>query len=135
LTYLGNRFLDNEITNRIRLESYYKNRDKKIELKLTDLALPSEEFEEDYFEREIFLDRIRELFEDFSFTTELERNIAQVMVYGKMGDWKKLRVSSKLAIGKFFKVREKVIADLKLYLEVNLDDKEKILLKEFLAEE
>jgi hypothetical protein len=114
LTFLGD-ITDQEILNKIRLHFYHKTRDKKIRIRTID------EFEQKYDtiedrEREEMLEEVKRLFEDYSFETKLERDIVNLVVDGREGDWKRLQRKSKMSIENFYKLRDVTLDKLKKYI-------------------
>jgi DNA-directed RNA polymerase specialized sigma subunit len=135
LTFLGD-ILDQEILNIIRLDRYHKSRDKKLEGKLKKQVVdePIKFFSYRDQEKEEILGEFKELFESFSFKSKLERDIIYTMVYGKMGDWTKLRKESKMSVGKFAKIRQQISIELKEYILEKSSPRMKDVLKEILEE-
>lgn len=135
ITFLGNKFLDQEIMNIIRLESYHRQRDQKLQHKIRDDVLQKPEIKDECdFEKEELLEEIKKLVENYSFDNSLERDIAFVMTYGKVGDWARLQKKSGLGIGKFYKLRLLVSKKLRDHIDINCSPQLKEVLKDFLKE-
>ena len=135
LTFLGD-ILDQEILNIIRLDWYYKSRDRKLEGKLRDQVVdePIPFFDEEQQEREHVLEEVKVLVENFSFGSEIERDIVRTIIYGKVGDWIRLRKKSGLGIGKFNKVRQEIIEKLKSYIKEKSSPKVRDVILEIVSE-
>jgi hypothetical protein len=138
LTFLGD-ILNQEILNIIRLDLYYKTRDKKLEDKLK-LHYPIEEqvnesrdYDED-FERQEMLEEMKTLFENYPFKNQIDRDIVYTMIYGKMGDWSKLSKRLGVGLGKLYKMRLQIIEDLRNYIEAHCSTRLKCILQELLVE-
>jgi hypothetical protein len=85
-------------------------------------------------ERDTVLTEVRTLMENFNFGSQIERDVVNVMIYGKVGDWAKLRRSYDLGIGKFNKIRQEVVEELKEYLIKNCSKKTKDVIFEVISE-
>lgn len=138
LTFLGD-ILNQEILNIIRLDLYYKNRDKKLETKLKAQNPVEEQVAntvdiECSFERQEMLDEVRELFENFPFESQTDRDIVYTMIYGKMGDWSRLSKRLGIGPGKLYKMRLQIVEKLRNHIETNCSTKLKCVLKEVLVE-
>src|SRR4030043_698356 len=134
ITFLGD-ILNQEILNKIRLPLYHRQRDWKLEARLRtsdDFASQTEAFKDNDFEREEFFGDVRTLFENYSFTDQLERDIAYTFVYGKIGDWTKLQKKSGLGIGVFYRKRTELKEKLKAYILDNSTPKMKAILDEII---
>lgn len=134
LTFLGD-ILDQEILNIIRLDYYYKSRDKKLEVRLREQIIdePIQFQDEERQERESILEEVRTLLENFTFSSNIERDIVHTMIYGKTGDWTKLRKKSGLGFGKFTKTRQEVINKLKEYIENSTSQKTKAVIVDIIS--
>jgi hypothetical protein len=135
MTFLTD-IIDQEILNIIRMDLYYKTRDRKLAAKVANAQEVENEindYEED-FEKEALLEEVRILLENFNFDDVLERDIVYTTLYGKIGDWTRLQKKSGLGIGVFYKAREKTIKKLREYIISSCSDKMKSVLKEVLAE-
>jgi len=135
LTFLGD-ILDQEILNIIRLDWWYKSRDKKLVDKLKDQVIdePVSFFDEEKQEKASVLEEVRSLIENFKFESEIERDIVNTIIYGKVGDWVKLRKKSGLGIGKFNKVRKAVIEKLKNHIKEKSSPKTLAVILEIIGE-
>lgn len=132
LTFLGD-IVDQEILNIIRLNLYHKSRDNKIKTKLNaEFELPVSTTED--FEKEELLSEVKQLFENFSFNSMLERDIVYTTVYGKSGDWSRLQKKSKKSIADFFKLRTEVMEKLKKHVLDNCSPRMKEILQNVLEE-
>lgn len=134
LTFLGD-ILDQEIMNIIRLESYHRTRDYKLKGRIKEdvLQIPEVRDEVD-FERDELLEEVKRLMENYSFDSALERDIAFVMAYGKVGDWARLQKKSGMGIGKFYKLRLQVSKKLRDHIHTNCSTQLQAVLKDFLKE-
>lgn len=135
LTFLGD-ILDQELMNIVRMDNWYRTRDKKLEYKLRSQVISeSEEFpDEESKEKEMVLEEIKELLEKFSFDSRLERNIVNTIIYGKSGDWTKLRKESGVSSIKFSKIRKEIIEKLKKYILEGSSTRVKDLLHDIVTE-
>ena len=134
LTFLGD-ILDQEIMNIIRLESYHRTRDYKLKGKIKNDVLQIPEVKDEVgFERDELLEEIKRLMENYSFGSAIERDIAYVMAYGKVGDWARLQKKSGIGIGKFYKLRLQVSKKLRDHIYTNCSIQLQAVLKDFLKE-
>jgi len=135
LTWLGD-CLPQELMNKVRLDQYHRSRDYKLEKKLRDQLVdePLQFFSEEDQERKEVLEEVRNLLENMPWDTTLEREMANIMIYGKSGDWNKLQRSSNLGIGKFSKLRKKVIEYLRSYIMEHCSDKTREILRSIVTE-
>jgi len=135
LTFLGD-ILDQEILNIIRLDNYHRTRDRKIEDKLRREILdePYTFSDEGSQEKTSILEELRFLFENFNFSSQLDRDIVSTMIYGKTGDWVRLQRKSKLSVSKFNKRRQEVIGKLRIYIKEKSSQKVLDVIKEILDE-
>jgi hypothetical protein len=135
LTFLGD-ILDQEILNIIRLDWYYKSRDRKLVGKLKEQVIdePVSFFDEEKQEKANVLEEVKLLVENFNFESEIERDIVRTIIYGKVGDWVRLRKKSGLGIGKFNKVRQGVIKKLKIHIEEKASLKTRAVILEIVSE-
>jgi hypothetical protein len=117
LTFLGD-ITDQEIRNKIRLHFYHKTRDKKIRLRTIDELEPRVTTIEEH-EKEEMLEEVKRLFENYAFKSKLERDIVNLVVYGREGEWKKLQKKSKMSIENFYALRDKILKELKTYILEN----------------
>jgi len=135
LTFLGD-ILDQEILNIIRLDNYHKARDKKIEDKLRREILdePFSFSGEEQYEKSEVLEELRILFENFNFSSQLDRDIINTIIYGKVGDWVRLQKKSDLSAGKFNRRRREVLGELRGYIEKKGTPRVRAVIKEILNE-
>lgn len=132
LTFLGD-ILDQEILNIIRLHHYYKTREFKIKVRLTQELGNTIEPEEDVEKLEL-LERVKNLCESYSFGSELERDIIFTQIYGKLGDWSKLQARSDMGIGSFYKLRDQTLKKLRAHIIENCEPRMQEVLKQVLEE-
>jgi DNA-directed RNA polymerase specialized sigma subunit len=117
LTFLGD-IADQEILNKIRLHFYHKTRDKKIRDRTAEeFVLKTTSIEE--YEKDEMLDEMKRLFENYTFDTKLERDIVNLIVYGRGGAWNKLLKRSKMNIDHFYKLRDATLKKLRVYILEN----------------
>gem|GEM_PF-2947313 len=135
LTFLGD-ILPQELKNVVSLDRYHSKRDYKLEKRLRKQVIdePIRFFDEIDQERNLVLEEIRELLEKFSFGSEIERDVANVLIYGRLGDWSKLQKKSGLKSGNFAKVRKGVVDKLKSHILTECSEHTKNVLKEILGE-
>ncbi len=135
LTFLGD-ILDQEILNIIRLEYYHRSRSRKLEGKLKgqviDESIPF--YDEESRERDLVLEEVRTLIESYKFSSKLERDIINTIIYGKVGDWVKLRKKSGLGVAKFNKTRQLVVEKLKTYISEKSSSKTRDVILEIVSE-
>jgi len=135
LTFLGD-ILPQELRNVVSLDRYHNKRDYKLEKRLRKQVVdePIHFFDEIDQERKLVLEEIRELLEKFSFGSEVERDIANILIYGKLGDWGKLQKKSGLKSANFAKARQDVALKLREYILSKCSEHTKNVLKEILGE-
>jgi hypothetical protein len=131
LTFLGD-ILDQELMNIVRMHQYYKSRDKKLEIKLMGQVVdePIPFFTEEDNEKSKVLEEIKTLLDNFGFESELERDIVDTIIYGRIGDWGKLQRKSNLGAANFSKLRKHVVEKLRNYILANCSEKVKEILQD-----
>lgn len=135
LTFLGD-ILDQEILNIIRLDNYHKFRDKKLEIRINQNSMVDdpEETVEDNLEKNKMFDEIKDMIENFPFENPTERDVIYTIIYGKMGDWAKLRERLGLGIGKLYKIRSNAIQRLREHILQNCSSKVREVINEVVNE-
>lgn len=126
--------IDQELLNIVRLDWYYKNRNIKIARRLLSEGTAELKPEQERFEYNDLLADIKEFLENYSFESDLERDIIWTMIYGIPGDWKKLQQKSKVSPAAFSKARKKTVAKLKESILGHCTPKQKDVLRELLEE-
>jgi len=136
MTFLGD-IINQEILNIIRMDLYYRTRDRKLAIKLSNEHKVERENEttgEENFEKDELFEEVHFILENFAFGDELERDIVFTTLYGRMGDWAKLQKKSGLSLSVFYRMRAQTIQKLREHILSCCSDKMKDVLKEVLAE-
>ena len=142
ITFIGD-ILDQEILNIIKLDGYAKKKHTKISSKLKDFHKGTEPefFDETAIEKKAVLAEVEELINNFSFScypdpmkNQLDRDIVHTLIYGKLGDWGKLRKKYKMSLSDFNQFKKDSVNRIRTYILEKSSPKVKYVLSEIVNE-